>query len=322
MRAVVIRGAGNISVEDVPAPEPEPGAAIVDVLVAGICGTDLQLARGYMGFTGVPGHEFLGTVRHVISPADRPLVGARVAGEINIGCEECHRCAQRMARHCGRRRVLGILGKDGAFAEQLTLPIANLHVVPDEVCDEHAVFIEPLAAAYEILEQISLGPSERVLVLGDGRLGLLAAQVMSAAGADVTLAGHHPGKLDLARDLGIDAVRSPEGIPGEPFPVVVEATGTVEALDQAIGLTAPRGTVVMKSTCAGSTPFDAARAVVNEITLVGSRCGRFGPAIEALRTGEVQVAPLITDRFTLEEGISAFERAAAPDALKVLLRMA
>jgi len=322
MRAVVIRGAGRVSVEEVTAPEPEPGAAIVDVLVAGICGTDLQLARGYMGFSGVPGHEFVGTVRHVSSPADRPLVGARVAGEINIGCEDCRQCAQRMSRHCGRRRVLGILGKDGAFAEQVSLPVANLHIVPDEVNDEHAVFIEPLAAAFEILEQISIGPAERVLVLGDGRLGILSAQALSAAGAAVTLAGHHAGKLGLAGDLGIEAVLSPDAIPPEPFPVVVEATGTQEALDQAIALAAPRGTVVMKTTCAGPTSFDAARAVVNEITLVGSRCGRFGPAIEALRTGEVKVEPLISDRFRLDEGPAAFERAAAPDALKVLLRIA
>ncbi|HZI92940.1 MAG TPA: alcohol dehydrogenase catalytic domain-containing protein [Patescibacteria group bacterium] len=322
MRAVVLEGPGRISLEDVRDPAPGPGEALIDVKVAGICGTDLQLARGYMGFTGIPGHEFVGTVAVVNSHADKLLIGARVVGEINIGCEECALCAEGLQRHCGRRRVLGILGKEGAFAERLTLPIRNLHAVPGTISDSQAVFIEPIAAALEILDQVVVARSERILVLGDGKLGLLVAQALATRGSDVTVAGHHEAKLALARELGLKAV-TPAGLSGtRPFDLVVEATGRPEGLDLALTHVRPRGTVVMKTTSQGPAAFEAWRAVVNEITLVGSRCGRFEPAIEALVSGDIKVDPLVTAELPLDDGMAAFDKAREPGALKVLLRVA
>lgn len=322
MLAVVLDGCGGISVEQVPSPRSMPGEALINVRAAGICGTDLQLSHGYMAFRGIPGHEFVGTVSEAVSPADRVLLGARVPGEINIGCHECARCFEGMQRHCRGRRVLGILGRDGAFAEQLTLPVSNLRAVPDSISDEEAVFIEPTAAAFEILDQITVGPAQRALVLGDGRLGLLVGQVLAGAGAAVTVAGRHPDKLEVARRLGLHAVPETEGLPEAPFHLVVEATGRPEGLDRAVAFAMPRGTVVMKSTCAGDLSFDAARVVVNEITLVGSRCGRFEPAIEALAAGRVRVEGMISSRLPLEQGAEGFRAASQPGALKVLLQVA
>ncbi|HEY3174294.1 MAG TPA: alcohol dehydrogenase catalytic domain-containing protein [Candidatus Polarisedimenticolia bacterium] len=321
MRSIVLEGPDRISVRDLPALEPGPGEALIDVRLAGICGTDLQLARGYLDFRGVPGHEFVGTVAGVRSPSDRVLLGARVVGEINLGCQTCRLCPEGMERHCPRRRVLGILGKAGAFAEQVTLPISNLRVVPPSLSDEQAAFVEPTAAACEILDQVQVGPSLRTLVLGDGRLALLAAQVLAWSKATVTVAGHHAAKLETARSLGLTAVRSPDEIPRDPFDLVVEATGSPAGLDLALRMVRPRGTVVMKSTCAGRTSFDAWRAVVDEVTLVGSRCGRFEPAIEALSSGEIRVDPLISRILPLDEGPEAFRLAGDGETIKILLRV-
>lgn len=321
MLALAVEGPGRLEVRQRPAPEPGPGEALVDVRVAGICGTDLHLARGYMGFAGIPGHEFVGTVTRVTVPADRVLIGARVVGEINLGCEDCRRCAEGMARHCPRRRVLGILDKDGAFAEQLTLPVSNLHAIPESVPDEVAVFAEPLAAAFEILDQLAIETGDRVLVLGSGRLGLLIGQVLAGSGASVTVAGRNASSLAIARGLGLTAIATPE-VTSAPFDVVVEATGSSGGLDEALARVRPRGTVVLKSTCAGRTSFDAARAVVDEITIVGSRCGRFEPALVALRSGSVSVKGMVRDALPLAEGAEAFRRAALPGAMKVLLRVA
>jgi threonine dehydrogenase-like Zn-dependent dehydrogenase len=317
-----VEGPGRLALVERPAPEPGPGEALVDVRVAGICGTDLQLARGYMGFHGIPGHEFVGTVTGVTAPADRVLIGARVVGEINLGCQDCQRCAEGMVRHCPRRRVLGILNKDGAFAQQLTLPVSNLHALPDSLPDEEAVFAEPLAAAFEILDQLVIDASDRVLVLGGGRLGLLVGQVLAGGGADVTVAGRSDSSLGIARSLGLTAVRAPDGISAAPFDVVVETTGSPEGLDQAVARVRPRGTVVMKSTCAGAAPFSAARVVVDEITILGSRCGRMEPALAALRAGSVSVKGMVRDVVPLEEGAEGLRRAGLPGALKVLLRVA
>ena len=320
MQAVVLPGDGRVVVSELPDPALGPGEALLDVRIAGICGTDLQLARGYMGFQGVPGHEFVATVRDVASPADRPLVGCRVVGEINLGCQECGWCAQGMSRHCPSRRVIGILGKQGAFAQRLTLPVSSLRVVPPELADEDAVFAEPVAAACEILDQVRVDASVSVLVLGDGRLGLIISQVLAARGAKLTLGGHHESKLAVARSMGIPA-RLLSG-PAEPsHDLVVEATGSPGGLEEAQRWCRPRGTVVMKSTCAGAVTFDAAHAVVQELTLVGSRCGRLEPALEALSSGAVRVAPLRAAEMPLEAAPEAFARAAEPGTLKVLLRV-
>lgn len=322
MRAIVISGSGGVSLGEIPVPDPGPGEARIDILMAGICGTDLNLARGYMGFAGVPGHEFIGTVSQVASTADRLLVGARVTGEINLGCQDCPVCADGMARHCPRRRVLGILGKDGAFAESLTLPVSNLHVVPETIPDRRAVFIEPVAAAFEMLDQVEVRAGQRVLVMGDGRLGLIAAQVMKTRGAAVTLAGHHESKLAVGRQLGLTTSPT-DGLPAtERFDIVVEATGSPGGLDQALARVRPRGTVILKTTCAGATTLDAARVVIDEVTIVGSRCGRFEPAMTALSAGEVVVEPLITAEMPLASGVEAFERAGQGETIKILLRVA
>ena len=322
MRAIVFSGPGRISVREIPSPEPGPGEALIDVRLAGICGTDLQLARGYMGFAGVPGHEFVGTVREVASTADRLLTGARVTGEINLGCQDCPLCADGIARHCPRRRVLGILGKEGAFAERLTLPVSNLHVVPDTISDRHAVFIEPVAAAFEILDQVGVHAGQRILVIGDGRLGLIVAQVLASRGAAVTVAGRHESKLAVGRALGLAGVLMDDSPVKERFDIVVEATGSTGGLDQALARVRPRGTVVLKSTCTGATTLDASRIVIDEVTIVGSRCGRFEPAIHALRGGDVVVEPLITGEMPLDAGADAFDRAAQGETIKILLRVA
>jgi len=322
MRALAVEGPGRLAVVDRPSPEPGPGEALVDVRMAGICGTDLHLARGYMGFHGIPGHEFVGTVTGVSAPADRVLIGARVVGEINLGCQDCQRCAEGMGRHCPRRRVLGILNKDGAFAQQLTLPVSNLHALPDSLPDEEAVFAEPLAAAFEVLDQLAIDHGDRILVLGGGRLGLLVGQVLAGAGASVTVAGRSETSLAVARSLGLTAVAAPDGITASPFDIVVETTGSPEGLDQAVARVRPRGTVVLKSTCATSSPFHSSRAVVDEITIVGSRCGRMEPALAALRSGSIAVKSLVRDVLSLEEGAEAFRRAGLPGALKVLLKVA
>ncbi len=321
MRAILVRDRGGVSLADLPDPEPGPGEVLIDVRVAGICRTDIELSRGYMDFEGVPGHEFVGTVREASSRADRLLVGARVTGEINLGCDECRQCAEGMARHCARRKVLGILGKNGAFAERLTLPASNLHVVPEGISDRQAVFIEPTAAAFEILEQIMVGPSQTALVLGDGKLGLIVAQVLATRGCPVTVGGRHEHKLVLARGWGMETFVIESCQERREFDLVVEATGSPSGLDAALRLVRPRGTVVMKSTCAGAVPFDAARAVVNELSLVGSRCGRFRPAIEALGSGAVKVDELIVEEFPLGRGEEAFRRAGERGVLKVLLRV-
>ncbi len=321
MRALVLSRGEAPAVREVPDPEPGPGEALVGVLLAGICRTDLELARGYMDFAGIPGHEFVGRVERVTSRADGPLVGARVTSEINLGCLECSWCVQGLARHCPDRRVLGILGKDGAFAERVALPVSALRAVPATLSDRRAIFVEPTAAAFAILDQVGVSSSSSVLVLGDGKLGLLAAQALALRGARVTVAGRHPAKLALARSWGLRAEQA-EGLAEAGFDMVVECTGRPEGLDLALRRVRPRGTVVMKTTCAGGTTFDAARAVVDEVTLVGSRCGRFEPALEALSGGAVQVDGLIAEELPLARAAEALRLAGESHRLKVILRVA
>lgn len=297
------------------------GEALVRVSVAGICNTDLEIMRGYAGFEGTLGHEFVGVVES--APEDESLVGKRVVGEINAGCGRCELCAEGDARHCAERTVLGIKGRDGAFAEYLQLPTVNLLVVPDEVTDERAVFTEPLAAACGITERVHLEEGMRVAVVGDGKLGLLCAQALRAlTKAGVTLIGRHQAKLGIAGRRGVETFKT-EKLPREfsrAFDVVVEASGASSGFRAALELLRPRGTLVLKSTFHGATNLNAAHVVVDELQIVGSRCGRFHPALELLKQGAVDVESLIHERFALADGVRAMERAAKPGVLKVLLR--
>jgi threonine dehydrogenase-like Zn-dependent dehydrogenase len=309
---------GRVDLREAPLPARPPGFALVRLLAAGICNTDLELQRGYYGFSGTPGHEFVGEVAEADNTA---LLGRRVVGEINLACGACDWCRAGLGRHCPHRTVLGIAGHPGAFSEYFTLPERNLRLVPDNISTERATFTEPLAAACEILDQVAIPRGGEVAVLGDGKLGLLAAQVLLAHGARVYLYGRHPAKLAIAAACGAQTFPN-SGLPASRFDWVVEATGAPEGLGAAIRMARPRGTVIMKSTLHGEVPLDTAPAIVNEITLVGSRCGRFEPALELLAGGRLRLEEMISDRFPLAQAARAFERAAAGGVLKVLLHAA
>jgi len=300
----------------VPLPRVPAGFARIRLLAAGICSTDLELQRGYYGFSGTPGHEFVGEVTHA---EDASWIGKRVVGEINLACGVCEWCARDLGRHCPHRTVLGIVKHPGAFREFLTLPVRNLHRVPAALPTEHAVFIEPVAAACEILDQVQVPAGMRVGVLGDGKLGLLVAQVLQAHGARVHLFGRHRDKMKLVERAGVTIERAGKHLPRMEWPMVVDATGSAGGLQAAIGMCEPRGTVVMKSTVHGLVKVDTAPAIVNEVTLVGSRCGRFEPAIRLLASGKVHVGAIIADEFPLDQAKRAFARAAERGVLKVLL---
>ncbi len=314
MRALRVE-AGALRLIDLPEPIPGPNEAVIRVALAGICGTDLEIVSGYMGFTGTPGHEFVGVVERAPDPA---WAGRRVAGEINASCGSCALCREGMRRHCPRRTVLGILGRDGAFAERLVLPMANLHEVPPEVPDDLAVLIEPLAAAHEVLEQVRIAPGMATAVIGDGRLGQLCARAVQRAGAEPLLIGRHPAKLVLAGAVGIRTTDRPDDLPRE-FAVVVEATGSPTGFELAMKLVRPRGTIVLKSTYHGAAAIALAPVVIDEITVVGSRCGPFAPAIAHLASDARAFTPLITACYSLERAEEAFARASMSDAMKVLL---
>jgi len=313
LQALVFDGAAA-HVLDRPDPTPKSDRAIVRVAWAGVCRTDLELCRGYMDFRGVLGHEFVGTV------VDGPDAwrGARVVGEINFACGRCALCAKGLGRHCPTRAVMGIAGADGAIAELVSVPIANLHRVPDDLADERAVFTEPLAAAFEILEQIAIERGMPAIVLGDGKLGLLVAQVLDAAGARVIALGHHAAKGAILAPRGIETACA-EDYAGPRAPIVVEATGTIAGFRRAIDLVEPRGTLVLKSTTHSREALDLAPLVVNEVTVVGSRCGPFAPAVRALAAGRIEVEVLVSARFPLARAVAALDCAAERDALKVLI---
>lgn len=304
----------RLQLTDRPLPRAREGYAVLAVRVAGICNTDLEIVRGYMGFAGVLGHELVGTV--VEGPA--AWLGRRVTSEINFACGACATCARGLGRHCPTRTVMGILGADGALAEAVQVPVANLHAVPDGVSDEAAVFAEPLAAAFEILEQVHVVPGARAIVLGDGKLGLLVAMVLHGAGLEVTAVGRHADKLAHLARLGIATTHADAPLAGFAD-LVVEATGTAAGLARAIALTRPRGTLVLKSTVAAPSELHLAPLVIHELTVVGSRCGSFAPALRALGHHGVPVEPLISARFPLREALRAFETAARPGVLKVLV---
>jgi threonine dehydrogenase-like Zn-dependent dehydrogenase len=305
-------------IEDAPTPRRE-GECLVRVVLAGICNTDIEITRGYAGFQGILGHEFVGIVEEA---PDQGLIGKRVVGEINAGCGACPECLRGDARHCPSRTTLGIVGRDGSFAEYLSLPARNLFEVPEDVSDEEAVFTEPLAAAGEILEQTTITPDHRVAVIGEGKLGLLIAQVLRLTGCRLVVLGKHEEKLAIARRRGIETlvVAQASSLGPRSFDVVVEATGSPSGFESALNLVRPRGTLILKSTFFGGLRVDTARIVVDELTVLGSRCGRFPRALEMLKTRQVEVADMLSEVFPLEEGPRAFEVAPAPGVLKVLLR--
>ena len=297
-------------------PVPGPGEVRVRTTLVGICNTDLEILRGYAAFSGILGHEFVGIVDLA---EDAALIGRRVVGEINLSCGECEMCTGDLREHCVRRQVLGIRGRDGALAEYLCLPERNLHSVPDRVPDDAAVFVEPLAAACRILEQVHIRPDSRVVVLGDGKLGLLVAQVLALTGSRLTVIGHHPDKLAILAGRGIATRREdPDQYPSAD--VVVECTGRPEGYHAALQIVRPGGTLVLKSTYHGHVQADLSRLVVDEISVVGSRCGPFAAALRLLELGLVDVVPLITARYRLADALAAFEHAARPGALKILVQ--
>lgn len=324
----------QLRIGEVPTPEID-GEALVRVTLSGICNTDLEIARGYAGFEGTLGHEFVGVIESVsetrpsgrVHSTDAPSLtvgfppGTRVVGEINAGCGRCDLCRAGDSRHCANRTVLGIVGRDGAHAEFLKLPLVNLLPVPDDVPDTHAVFVEPLAAACGILERASITSDSGVAVIGDGKLGLLCAQVIATTGATLMLIGKHESKLQIAGKHGIETLLAEKAkARARTFDVVVEASGSPSGFELALDLLRPRGVLVLKSTFHGATEMNAARIVVDEISVVGSRCGRFAPALELLEQRKIDVENLISEEFSLAEGVAAMARAAAPGVMKVLLR--
>jgi threonine dehydrogenase-like Zn-dependent dehydrogenase len=299
-----------------PEPQVGDGDSLIKVRQAGICATDLEITRGYMGFRGVLGHEFVG---EVIASPDKNLVGQRVCGEINIVCGRCDLCLSGLSTHCRNRTVLGILNHDGAFADLVRLPALNLHVLPKNVDDDQAVFVEPLAAAFQVLKQIKLDGRKWVTVLGDGRLGLLVAQVLRNAGCPVRVIGKHPDKLALCEKWSIRSRPVDEITPRHDQDVVVDCTGSASGFELAMQMTRPRGTIVLKSTVATGKPMNLAPLVIDEINVIGSRCGPFKEAIRALSEKSVDVTSLIHRRMKLDQGVEAMELAGRPGVLKVLL---
>ncbi|MFH1113556.1 MAG: alcohol dehydrogenase catalytic domain-containing protein [Pseudomonadota bacterium] len=316
MKALVFDG--ELKIKDVPDPQPGDGEALVRISMAGICNTDIEICKGYMDFHGIPGHEFVGIVEKSPVPEQ---VGKRVVGEINAGCGACAMCRKGMERHCAHRDVLGILKRDGAFAEYLCLPASNLVEVPQGLSDEEAVFTEPLAAALEILEQVHITPADRVMVIGDGKLGLLIGMVLRLTGCDLLLAGKHPEKLHLLGRMGVSTMTLQEPARRDDlFDVVVEASGRPAGWELAVSRVKPRGFLVLKSTYHGSLDFNTAPLVINEVTVVGSRCGRFEPALRLMEKGLVDPTPLIREVMPFLRAEEAFKLSQQPGVLKVLLK--
>lgn len=308
-------------VTDYKKPEPKEGEALIKVAMAGVCNTDYEITKGYMGYKGVLGHEFVGVVEGVNGPEglQKALIGKRVVGEINCGCEQCEWCAQGLQRHCPNRQTLGIWQKDGCFSEYLCMPVNTLLEVPQNVADEQAVFVEPLAAALEILEQLHIKPFQNVVVLGDGKLGLLIALALSASNINLTLVGKHQNKLDIAKAQGVKTMLLSDLEVKKEWDVVIEATGSISGFETALNLTKPRGVLVLKSTVAASKEFNLAPIVIDEITVLGSRCGQFAPALRLLEKEAIDFQPLISAKYNVNQAIEAFEKNKEKDTLKVLI---
>jgi len=317
MRGLVLEQ-GLCLQENRPKPWGRPQEAIIQVLQAGICSTDLHLVKGYMDFQGVLGHEFVGVVDQ--APNQSSLVGKRVVGEINAACRACQTCLQGRPTHCPNRTTLGIMGRDGAFADYLSLPIENLYPVPEGISNDQAVFIEPLAAACEIPQLVTIKPKDRVIIIGDGKLGLLCAQVLALLGCHVTLLGRHHENHAWLAQKGIAVTLELQDIP-PGADIIVEATGSPQGLTMAANLVRPRGTIVLKSTYHGEVLVNMTQLVIHEISVIGSRCGPFAPALRLLANRKIDVEPMIHARFPLNEGIQAMEQASQPGTLKVFLTM-
>ena len=296
-------------------PTPKTDEVLVRVLCAGICETDLQLVKGYMGFRGVLGHEFVGVAE------SGPFAGRRVVGEINCSCWLCETCRSGLPTHCPNRTVLGIFNHDGAFADLIAVPRRNLHLIPDSVPDEVAVFTEPVAAAFQIPAQLRIGRDDRIVVLGDGRLGNLCAQVLAGLSSRVLVVGKHQEKLSLLQSMGIRTALLNDITPDRSADIVVDCTGSDTGLPTALKLARPRGTIVLKTTVAGEQTLAWAPFVIDEVTLVGSRCGPFDQALAALEHKRIDVGPLISKRFSLSQGLEALEAAKTKPVLKVLIEM-
>ncbi len=314
MKALYLEN-GDIRIKDVKKPIPAQNEAQIKVLKAGICNTDIELIKGYMNFSGIPGHEFVG---RVLESSDPYWIGQRVVGDINLSCGTCDFCQKGEFRHCLSRQVLGINNKDGVFAEYLTLPVDNLYSVPNSVSDIEAVFVEPLAAACEILEQIDLDEKTSVAVLGDGKLGLLIAQVMRLKTPNVSCFGRHDNKLERLQNRGIRTFKNNK-MKNEKYDVVIEATGSPSGIDFALTMVRPKGTIVLKSTIQGQSTIDVSKIVVDELVLIGSRCGPIDKALVLLEKKNVDVENMVDREFPLEQAVQALSFARDPDVVKVLL---
>ncbi len=320
MKAVVF-DEGLKLVNDYKKPIPQKGEALVRVTLAGICNTDYEITKGYMGYKGILGHEAVGVVEE-INDEDKSLLGKRVVPEISYGCKkpDCPYCAEKLYRHCPERHTLGIWRKDGVFGEYFTMPLEVLFEVPENVPDEQAVFVEPLAAACEITEQLHIKPFQKVIVLGDGKLGLITALTLNAQNYDVTLVGKHQNKLDIAKAQGVKTALLQDFPIEKKYDVVVEATGSVSGFETSLALTKPRGVLVLKSTVATGKELNLAPIVIDEITVLGSRCGQFGPALRLLESGKIDFSPLISAKYNVDDALEAFEKNKEKETLKVLLQ--
>ena len=322
MKAVVFNDKeGLVLKTDYTKPVPQKGEALIKVSMAGICNTDAEIIKGYMGYSGVLGHEFVGVVEDV-NDADKSWIGKRVVAEISYGCDnpDCPWCAVKNYRHCPDRHTIGIWRKDGCFAEYITLPTNILFEVPENVPDEQAVFVEPLAAACEITEQLHIEPTHKVVVLGDGKLGLTTALTLNAQNLDVTLVGNHQNKLDIAKAQGVKTMLLDELKVSNNFDVVVEATGSVSGFETSLNLVKPRGILVLKSTIATGKELNLAPIVINEITVLGSRCGQFGPALRLLKNNRIDFKPFISKIYSIDEAIKGFEANREKDSIKIILK--
>lgn len=322
MKAIVFNDKDGLHLDNnYKKPVPQKGEALIKVTLAGICNTDYEITKGYMGYNGILGHEFIGTVEE-INDEDKSLLGKRVTAEISYGCNnpECEWCAVKNYRHCPDRHTLGIWRKDGCFAEYVTMPLNVLFEIPENVEDEQAVFVEPLAAACEITEQLHIQPIQRVVVLGDGKLGLTTALTLSAQGLDVTLIGKHQNKLDIAKNQGVKTQLLQDTKIENIYDVVVEATGSVSGFETSLSLVKPRGVLLLKSTIATGKELNLAPIVINEITVLGSRCGQFPPALNLLAKHRIDFKPFISAVYSIDDAIEAFEANKSKETLKVLIK--